>query len=363
VFRNPGVTWDSFIDNGGHKDFPGCFRCHDGKHLSSEGESIRLHCNICHSIPVTVDPGGTPPDVPAAALQEPASHLETNFMADHRFQANTECADCHGEVTFGSDDSTFCALSACHGQAWPSVDLDAAFPHPIALEGKHVEVWCHDCHEGVKKPEYQCANCHEPAMASHFGQDCEDCHTPDGFEQADMVAGFEHPVTLEGPHATLDCIACHSAGQSLVYECAACHQSPGESHFGPDCDDCHALTGFKGATLPPELHPVELIGAHQRATCDVCHAEGMRVPEYVCSNCHRPPEDHLEEACDICHTPEGWIDSAASLLASSSQIPHTLDGRDDCLLCHDPAGQVKPAPADHEGRVNEECAVCHTPAR
>ena len=69
-------------------------------------------------------------------------------MADHRFQANDECAACHGEIEFGSDDSSFCANSACHGQAWPEVELDAAFPHPIALEGKHAEVWCHDCHAG-----------------------------------------------------------------------------------------------------------------------------------------------------------------------------------------------------------------------
>jgi hypothetical protein len=280
-------------------------------------------------------------------------------VADHRFQASDDCVDCHGELAFGGDDSSFCALSACHGQAWPSVDLDAAFPHPIALEGKHTEVWCHSCHEGVKKPEYQCANCHEPAMEPHFGEICEDCHTPDGFEQADMVTDFEHPVLLEGPHATLDCIACHTAGQSLVYECAACHQSPGESHFGPVCSDCHTPTTFKGATLAGELHPVPLIGAHQRATCDICHAEGTRVPEYVCSNCHRPPENHLEGPCDTRHTPEGWSESAASLAAQVPQITHTLDGRDDCLMCHDPAGQVKPAPDNHEGYANEQCSSCH----
>ncbi len=42
VFEEPGVTWRSFADDIGHKDFPGCFRCHDGKHLTAGGESIRL---------------------------------------------------------------------------------------------------------------------------------------------------------------------------------------------------------------------------------------------------------------------------------------------------------------------------------
>lgn len=362
VFEEPGITWRSFPNNGGHKEFPGCFRCHDGKHLSAEGESIRLHCNICHSIPAIAGAGDRPPEMPVASIQEPSSHLETNFMADHRFQASAICTDCHGEISFGSDDSSFCANSACHGQAWPLVELDAAFPHPISLEGKHAGVWCHDCHEGVRKPEYRCANCHEPPMASHFGEVCEDCHTPDGFEQA-VLTGFEHPVPLEGVHATLDCIACHAGGQSLAYECADCHQPPSTPHFGPDCGDCHTPTSFEGATIPPELHPIPLIGAHLRATCNVCHADD-RVPEYVCSNCHRPPEDHLQGTCDTCHTPEGWANSAVSLVTRSPGIPHGVDGLEDCLVCHDPAGEIAPMPEGHDsaGYINEQCQLCHKPA-
>ncbi len=198
-------------------------------------------------------------------------------------------------------------------------------------------------------------------MEPHFGEQCEDCHTPDGFELADL-AGFEHPVPLEDAHATLDCRTCHTAGRTLTYECDTCHQPPGETHFGPNCEECHTPSGFEGATIPPELHPVPLVGAHQRATCDVCHAGGERVPEYVCSNCHRPPEDHLEGTCDTCHTPEGWVESAASVAAQAPQVAHDLDGREDCLLCHDPAGQIKPAPANHENFVNEQCNLCHKAA-
>jgi hypothetical protein len=360
VFEEPGVTWRSFPNTGEHKEFPGCFRCHDGKHLSSEGESIRLHCNICHSIPLKVGGGDRPPEMPVATLQEPASHLETNFMADHRFQADSACVECHGEIAFGDDDSSFCANSACHGQAWPLVELDAAFPHPIALEGRHAEVWCHDCHEGVEKPSYQCANCHEPPMASHFEGDCEDCHTPAGFEQA-VLADFEHPVPLEGNHATASCSACHAEGQVLTYECSACHQPPSEEHFGPDCEECHTPEGFAGAIIPPELHPIPLVGAHLRATCSVCHADDERVPEYVCSNCHQSPEDHLEGDCDTCHTPEGWVDSAASLVGQAPGIPHAVQGLEDCLVCHDPAEGVKPAPDGHaaSGYAEGQCQLCH----
>jgi hypothetical protein len=358
VFEEPGVTWKSFPDESKHKDFAGCFRCHDGKHLADDGTSIRLHCNICHSIPKTVGANDRPPAVPLAYIQEPASHLETNFMADHRFEANGDCVQCHGEIQFGADDSSFCANSACHGRSWPEVELDAAFPHPIALVGKHADVWCHDCHAGVQKPSYVCANCHQPPTEPHFGSNCEDCHTPFGWDQADL-GDFQHPVPLEGAHASLSCLDCHTTGQKLTYECSACHQPPSESHFGPNCEDCHTTDSFQGATLPPELHPVPLIGAHQRATCDVCHAAGQRVPEYVCSNCHKPPEDHFTATCDTCHTPEGWVESASSLVNLAPRIPHVLEGRESCLLCHDPVGSIKPAPSNHAGYLNEQCLLCH----
>ncbi len=295
VFEEPGVTWESFPDNGRHKEFPGCFRCHDGKHLSPEGESIRLHCNICHSIPVTVGPGDRPPQMPVASIQEPEGHLKANFMADHRFQADDDCAECHGEIRFGADDSSFCANSACHGQEWPSVELDAAFPHPIQLEGKHTEVWCHDCHEGEAKPDYLCTNCHQPPTAPHFGKVCEDCHTPAGFKPAD-IDGLQHPFLLEDSHAAIDCMACHSAGLDLPITCAGCHQ---------------------------------------------------------------PPNRHFDESCDACHTPEGWADSAVSIMGQAPNIPHSLDDVDPCLECHNAAALPSSGPADHNPFGQHQCILCH----
>ena len=295
VFEEPDITWRSFPDNGKHEDFAGCFRCHDGKHLSREGESIRLHCNICHSTPMTVGADDRPPEMPLTTIQEPPSHLETNFMADHRFQANSVCVDCHGEIEFGNDDSSFCANSACHGRAWPLVELDAAFPHPIELEGKHAEAWCHNCHDGVQKPAYECANCHEPPTPPHYGPTCEDCHTTDGFE-ATNLARFQHPVRLEGEHAPLDCVACHAPGESPTNECTACHQ---------------------------------------------------------------PSEDHPPGMCETCHTPVGWVGSPPYIVARAPRIPHDLYLRENCLLCHDLSSDVWPAPANHIDRTNEQCSLCH----
>ena len=44
------VSWHKFPNNIGHLYSPGCFRCHDGKHVSSDGKVIPKDCNICHTI-------------------------------------------------------------------------------------------------------------------------------------------------------------------------------------------------------------------------------------------------------------------------------------------------------------------------
>lgn len=49
-FPSMNVSWRKFPENIGHMYSPGCFRCHDGKHISEDGKVISRNCNICHSI-------------------------------------------------------------------------------------------------------------------------------------------------------------------------------------------------------------------------------------------------------------------------------------------------------------------------
>ncbi|HUI11739.1 MAG TPA: NapC/NirT family cytochrome c [Bacteroidota bacterium] len=49
-FPSMRVSWKSFPDNIGHMYSPGCFRCHDGKHVSDRGEVLSRDCNMCHTI-------------------------------------------------------------------------------------------------------------------------------------------------------------------------------------------------------------------------------------------------------------------------------------------------------------------------
>jgi len=48
VFPELKVGWGTYPNNLGHTEFPGCFRCHDGAHVTSDGKTITQDCNSCH---------------------------------------------------------------------------------------------------------------------------------------------------------------------------------------------------------------------------------------------------------------------------------------------------------------------------
>jgi hypothetical protein len=51
-FPEMKADWQVYPDNIGHKDWPGCFRCHDGQHKTPDGKQIikANDCNACHTI-------------------------------------------------------------------------------------------------------------------------------------------------------------------------------------------------------------------------------------------------------------------------------------------------------------------------
>jgi nitrate/TMAO reductase-like tetraheme cytochrome c subunit len=134
TLEEKGLTWESFPNHAGHKDSPGCFRCHNGKHLNDKGESIRLQCTLCHDLPkVTLDNGkGSVPSTVVAGVTPPGSHSEPNFMHEHRFKLDETCSMCHGKIEFGREGGGFCSNPACHGRSWPGVNLNVAYKSPQA---------------------------------------------------------------------------------------------------------------------------------------------------------------------------------------------------------------------------------------
>ena len=82
------VNWREYPDNIGHMNFPGCFRCHDGDHVSPDGKTISRDCNVCHTI----------------VGQGPGEKLSTISLQGMEFRhpvdisdawQQMKCSDCH----------------------------------------------------------------------------------------------------------------------------------------------------------------------------------------------------------------------------------------------------------------------------
>jgi nitrate/TMAO reductase-like tetraheme cytochrome c subunit len=85
-FPEMKASWATYPDNIGHKDWPGCFRCHDGAHKTADGKrGIKANdCNACHII----------------LAQGQGAELELMTPAGQKFkhpgdEVEGGCNDCH----------------------------------------------------------------------------------------------------------------------------------------------------------------------------------------------------------------------------------------------------------------------------
>lgn len=126
VFMDQKVDWDSHPTNIGHIDSPGCFRCHDGKHLNADQEAVRLECNLCHSIPVVAGAEDFVTNIEISRGPEPESHLNPNWISLHNQVFDATCSNCHTtDDPGGTSNTSFCSNSACHGSVFTYAGFDA----------------------------------------------------------------------------------------------------------------------------------------------------------------------------------------------------------------------------------------------
>jgi nitrate/TMAO reductase-like tetraheme cytochrome c subunit len=293
TFPRMNLTWDFYPDNLGHTDFPGCFRCHDGAHLNAQDEPIASNCTLCHSAPLVADEDGRVESSTlrnaVLAVQKPDSHRAPDFIWEHRLLAEEPCADCHGTIAFGTDNSSFCANGICHGLEWPAPAQYADFSHPVQLVGGHAGALCSGCHAVADEPLTEdCVACHQPPSEPHFGDDCAGCHNPFGWQRSAAawtatVSDVPHRVEL-APSAdgAIDCLSCH-VNQRVTTIPASHEPFPADS-----CLACHEVTFIAGS------HPVPHI-VEGRGRCLTCHGEDKLVP--------RPPshEGWTNDFCLLCH--------------------------------------------------------------
>ena len=120
------VDWTTHPNNLGHLNSPGCFRCHDGKHLTEEAEAIRLECNLCHSIPIVADEQDFVADLEINVGPEPESHQNSNWISLHNQALDLTCSNCHTTGDPGGVSNTsFCSNSACHSNVFTYAGFNA----------------------------------------------------------------------------------------------------------------------------------------------------------------------------------------------------------------------------------------------
>jgi nitrate/TMAO reductase-like tetraheme cytochrome c subunit len=87
-FPSMGVNWREFPNHISHLYDEGCFRCHDGDHVSDEGEYIRKDCDLCHTIISQTTGDG----------EEFVSLSGIDFIHPEELDIDVEeliCVDCH----------------------------------------------------------------------------------------------------------------------------------------------------------------------------------------------------------------------------------------------------------------------------
>ena len=108
VFPEMKVSWATYPSNLGHRNSAGCFRCHDGKHVSPEGKTLISECKACHTMPQRG---------PQSGMGEAMATTEKDW------------------------------------HPWQTPEKH------LAIE-KHKNILCHECHLAGRKPKTECNECH-----------------------------------------------------------------------------------------------------------------------------------------------------------------------------------------------------------
>jgi cytochrome c7-like protein len=336
-----------------------------------------LQCTACHG-----KGGEAAMTGQCLACHKDVAWLRERGLGLHARDGRERCASCHPDhagrdfrmVTWAEGDST-------------------RFDHRRtgwALDGRHRETACLDCHTAKfrRSPaaalspgrrsggwlglDRSCATCHDDVHRGALADNCLKCHDTRDWKPA---PGFDHDSTdypLTGKHASVRCDACHLSQRVVVHrtvasqpipvyrpvphsECSTCHRDPHAGGLGASCGRCHTTAAFSTVTRGAFDHDrtrYPLRGKHTAVACDGCHnfrtARGKRPPFATCSACHT--DAHAGSAtlagrpadCADCHDVNGFTPSPFTV-ARHRDTRYPLEGRHAavaCSGCHrkDPAG-------------------------
>jgi hypothetical protein len=409
---------------GGHAGLP-CASCH------ARGAALKATstCGDCHDQPHggTTAPCGkchNTRDWKSASFTHdfcscilPGKHQTAPCLSCHtgfRFKPTPfACAACHAKDRKHED---LGPCSRCHSAlSWKTKTFDHnAARVGFALDGKHLEVGCENCHTrpGVfRGAPRACEGCHKVPAHGDFGG-CARCHTTAGFGVKQKFSHDETRFPLDGRHAKVRCQDCHAKFAKGSFapgpnQCVLCHRSPHGTQFGAravevrallaangpavpataathqvspgrGCTDCHTTARWSPSTIDAARHAAfgfALRGAHARIDCASCHADGRFIgTPKACADCHVDRHrGKLGARCETCHdeerfrSPAGFDHRVTGFALEGAHVGVA------CASCHGPrherlAAIAQPTCASchtptHGEQFGRNCTACHSPTR
>jgi nitrate/TMAO reductase-like tetraheme cytochrome c subunit len=164
-FAGMNVDWRSYPDNLDHKTFPGCFRCHDDKHVSTAGKKITAECTTCHDFISSVNANG----------ETVSGEFQHSIVLGKGMHANVTCRQCH---TGGVEPAKKCD-GACHlaQKQLISGDSPALKRFDIEADAMNGEVDCDECHIAER-----------PVSVENVVKECKSCHEADEKDYGETLA-------------------------------------------------------------------------------------------------------------------------------------------------------------------------------
>ena len=384
-----------------------CLDCHDHKNISADiknntgyhGRSelvANAQCNDCHT-----DHEGRNFDI-VRFDSDSFSHEDTDFQlsGEHRLVQcischkpktgylikEFECISCHkSDDTHNGEFGSEC--ESCHtAQGWQKTKYDHTAETGFALKGAHADVQCHLCHvtSSYENTPTECVSCHRinDTHKGVFGGQCNNCHSEEGWDQADFDHTSDTDYQLTGKHRELSCSSCHIQAvhtrQESRQQCADCHLSDDVHNGtnGSDCKSCHRTSKWQTVDFNHDTDTdFALRGSHSDLDCAACHTEGdgNDKAQSHCFSCHQNDDLHkgaLGRQCQTCHNEKDWSSdilfnhdlSAFPLIGQHNTVAcgecH-LDNRfsftrQGCFSCH-------ALDDEHQGSLDISCNVCHNP--
>jgi len=155
-FPEMNANWRTYPDNIGHKIFPGCFRCHDDRHVADNGEELTTDCKVCHTLLTPSADGAT---IEVGKFNHPLKLQEA-------LHGKVACYSCH---TGGQEQLKTCD-GACHV-------LQKNFITAEQLDFTRFEIG-----ESPMLDLVECDDCHDESQPKSFdgmNSACLDCHEGD----------------------------------------------------------------------------------------------------------------------------------------------------------------------------------------